>query len=71
MLHIHKAADPAHPLRLRDRMQTQGRLARTLRPIHLDDAPARNASHAQRYVQAQAARRDRRPRPAGLPPPAS
>jgi hypothetical protein len=55
VLHIHKAADAAQPLRLGDHMQAERRLAGTFRAVDLHHAPARKAADAQRNVQAQAA----------------
>ena len=58
MFRVNESAGAAALLRLGDRMQCQGGLARTLRPIHLDDPAARQAADAKGDVQPQRAGRD-------------
>ncbi len=55
VLRIDEGAGAAAFLRLGDRVQGQRGLARAFRPVHLDDASARQAAHAQRDIQAQRA----------------
>src|SRR6476646_8221136 len=55
---VDERADAAPLLGLADDVQRQRRLARRLRSVDLDDAPARQAAHAQRDVEAARTARD-------------
>ena len=54
VLRVNERRLPAELLRFGDHVQRQRRFAAGLRPINFDDAPAREAAHAQRRVQRQA-----------------
>src|SRR5260370_6677526 len=58
MFGVDKSAGPAPTLRLGDYVQRERGLARALRAIDLDDAPARQTTDAEGYVEAKGARRD-------------
>ena len=58
VFHIHKAADAAFALGFGDHVQTDRGLARTLRPVDLQNAAFGHPTHAQSNVQTQAARGD-------------
>ena len=58
VLGVDEGAHAARALRLRDRLQGQRGLARRLRAVDLDDAPARQPADAQRQVQPDRAGRD-------------
>ena len=51
VLGVDEGRDPAGLLRVRDRVQGQGRLAAALRAVDLDDPAARQAADAQRGVE--------------------
>src|SRR3546814_3287195 len=57
MLGVDEGAGTAGLLGLGDHVQRQGGLARTLRPVDLDDAAARQAADAQADVEAERAGR--------------
>jgi hypothetical protein len=58
VLGVDERGHPAGPLRLRDGVQRDGRLAARLGPVDLDHAAARQALAAERQVEAQRAGRD-------------
>jgi hypothetical protein len=60
VLGVDERARAAAALGLGDDVQGERRLARGLRSVHLDDAAARKAACAERDVEPQGARRDRR-----------
>ena len=60
VLGVDEGADPAAPLRLRDDVVDERRLARGLRAEDLDDPAAREAADAECDVQRERARRDGR-----------
>ncbi len=55
MFRVHEGRHPAEFLGLRDHLQGQRRLARCLRPVDLDHAPARHAADAEGVVEADGA----------------
>ena len=59
MLGVDERADAATPLRFRDHVVDEGRLARGFRAEDLDDAPARQAADSQREVERKRPGRDR------------
>ena len=59
VLGVDEGGDAAALLGLGDHVQGEGGLAGGLRPVDLDDAPAREAADAERDVEAQRAGRDR------------
>src|SRR5688572_23319574 len=59
MLRIDETADSARFLGLGHGLECQGRLSRRFRPVNLDDAPPRKATHAQSNVEPQRAGRNR------------
>ena len=59
VLGIDERADPATPLRLRDHVVDERRLARRLRAEDLDHPPAREAADPERQVERERAGRDR------------
>jgi hypothetical protein len=58
VLRVDERGGAARPLRLRDDRQGQRGLAARLGAVDLGDASARNAAHAERHVEAEAARAD-------------
>ncbi len=58
MLRIDERADAATPLRLRDHVVDERRLARALRSVELDHAPARQAADAKGDVKRERTGRD-------------
>jgi len=62
LLGVDEGAAPASPLGLGDRVVGEGRLARRLGPVELDDAPARQAADAEGQVEREG-RRSGSPRP--------
>src|SRR5262249_19311782 len=66
MFRVDKRGRAPGPLRFSDDLQRQSRLARRLRPKHLDDAPPRKASYTERVVEGDRAGRDHRNRQYGL-----
>ena len=57
VLGVDEGADPAAPLRLRDHVVDERRLARRLGAEDLDDAPARQPADAEREIEREGARR--------------
>ena len=51
VLGVDEGGDAAGALRVRDRVQREGRLARRLRAVDLDDAAARQPADAERDVE--------------------
>ena len=58
MLCIDKGGVPAHFLRFRNHMQSDGGLAGRFRPVDFDDASPRDTAHTQGDVQRQGPGRD-------------
>ena len=65
VLGVDEGADAAHLLGLGDDLVDERRLSRGLGAEDLDDAPARDAAHAEREVERQRAGRDRGHRDGG------